>query len=63
MSSTLTTRSTDKMTPELEKHLMEMGVMSQSPLQQLEDVVDPRRKYLEKGYFNDPRDENGQVPF
>jgi len=51
------------MSPELERHLMEMGVVSASPLEQLEDVVDPRHKCLQKGYFNDPRDENGEVPY
>jgi len=51
------------MSPELERHLMEMGVVSVSPLEQLEDVVDTRHKYLQKGYYNDPRDENGEVPY
>jgi hypothetical protein len=51
------------MSPELERHLMEMGVVSASPLEQLEGVVDPRHKCLAKGYFNDPRDENGEVPY
>ena len=51
------------MTPELERQLIEMGIIPSTPLEEIEAVVDPRRKYLEKGYFNDPRDENGQVPF
>ena len=51
------------MSLELELHLMEIGVVSVSPLEQLEDVVDPRYKYLAKGYFNDPRDESGEVPY
>ena len=51
------------MTLELEQHLMEMGVVSPTLLGQLEDVVDPRHLCLQKGYFNDPRDENGEVPY
>lgn len=52
------------MTLQMERHLMEMGVIAATPLKQLEDVVDPRHKYLQKGYFNDPRDENtGEVPY
>jgi len=51
------------MSPELEKHLMEMGVLSVTPMEELEAVIDYRTKYLAKGYFNDPRDENGEVPY
>ena len=51
------------MSPELEKHLMEMGVLSVTPMEELEAVADYRNKYLAKGYYNDPRDENGEVPY
>tara|TARA_R110001632_G_scaffold66100_1_gene156302 strand:- start:2012 stop:2164 length:153 start_codon:yes stop_codon:yes gene_type:complete len=50
------------MTQELIKHLEEIGVLSKS-LDDLERVPDTRHVYLEKGYFNDPRDRNGEVPF
>lgn len=51
------------MTLELEQHLMEMGVIPPTLLGQLESVVDTRHKYLTKGHFNDPRDDNGEVPY
>lgn len=48
---------------ELERHLMEMGVVAQTPMQELEAIADSRLECLAKGYYNDPRDENGEVPF
>mgnify|MGYP003641169180 CR=1 FL=1 len=50
------------MTQELIKHLEEIGVLSKL-LDDLDRVPDTRHVYLEKGYFNDPRDRNGEVPF
>jgi len=48
----------------LDLFLMDMGILpKQSPVEDLEDVVDPRWKYKDKGYFRDPRDENGEVSF
>ena len=51
------------MTLELERHLMEMGVIASTMLEELEShkaIIDPT---MVKGYFNDPRDANGEVPF
>ena len=59
MYSTLTKHPTSKdgpITPEMERHLMEMGIISSTPLEEIEAVVDPRLKCLAKGYFDDPRD-------
>jgi len=44
------------MTPEMERHLMQMGIIASTPLEEIEAVVDPRLKCLSKGYFDDPRD-------
>jgi hypothetical protein len=43
---------------ELEKHLIEMGLFEPIKIK-----PEPQYAYLEKGYFNDPRDANGEVPF
>ena len=51
------------MSPTLEQHLIEMGVIPATPLEEMEQVVDPRLECLAKGYYNDPRDENGEVNF
>tara|TARA_R110002167_G_scaffold82691_3_gene225475 strand:+ start:886 stop:1038 length:153 start_codon:yes stop_codon:yes gene_type:complete len=50
------------MTQELIKHLEEIGVLSKL-LDDLDRVPDTRHVYLEKGYFNDPRNSNGEVSF
>ena len=46
----------------------ELGLLMPTPLEQLEELEgDYDREYFKKvfskGYFNDPRDENGEVPF
>ena len=50
------------MNPELELFMLEMGlvVKDDSPNEQKDKDI---YKCLEKGYFNDPRDENGEVTF
>jgi hypothetical protein len=45
------------MTPELERHLQEMGVVVKQPKVQVKQ--DDRLDYS----FKDPRDVNGEVPF
>ena len=50
------------MTQELIKHLEDIGILSKA-LDDMERVSDTRHVYLEKGYFNDPRNGNGEVPF
>jgi hypothetical protein len=47
----------------LEQHLEEMGIRPKSIIRELEELLDPRLEYLAKGYFNDPRDRNNEVPF
>jgi hypothetical protein len=48
---------------DLEAYLNEIGVISNEGLSTLEEILDPRYATLAKGYFNDPRDENGGVPY
>ena len=49
---------------DLELFLMHMGIIpKKSELEEMEDVVDLRHLHMSKGWFNDPRDENGEVPF
>lgn len=48
----------------LEQHLEEMGIRSPKTLiDTLESILDPRWQYQQKGYYSDPRDRNGEVPF
>lgn len=51
------------MSPALERQLIEMGVIPATPLDEMEKAVDSRLEYMAKGYYNDPRDENGEVTF
>lgn len=54
------------MTQTLEQRLMDMGILPPTVLGELQDVADTKHIYpdlLDKNYFNDPRDENGEVPF
>jgi hypothetical protein len=54
------------MSLELERQLIEMGIIPASPLEELGTVcqsLQNHRVHMTKGYFNDPRDENGAVPF
>lgn len=54
------------LSPELEMQLRDLGVLPETMLQELEAVADNKHIYpdlLDKNYFDDPRDENGEVPF
>mgnify|MGYP000573740725 FL=1 len=54
------------MPPELEMQLRDLGVLPATMLQELGAVADTKHIYpdlLVKNYFNDPRDENGEVNF
>ena len=54
------------MSPELEMQLRDLGVLPATMLQELGAVADTKHIYpdlLVKNYFNDPRDENGEVNF
>ena len=49
---------------DLELFLMQMGIVpKKSEIEELDDEIDLRSKYMAKGWYNDPRDENGEVPF
>ena len=47
------------MVSELELFLREMGIVEKLE----KEEPKPKDPTMEKGYFNDPRDENGEVPF
>tara|TARA_B110000259_G_scaffold104496_1_gene120111 strand:- start:630 stop:794 length:165 start_codon:yes stop_codon:yes gene_type:complete len=47
----------------LEAHLQELGIFPTSAIEDMARVPDTRHVYLEKGYYNDPRDRNMEVPF
>lgn len=49
--------------PQMENELRLMGILPTMEIEELEDEVDLRAKYMSKGWYNDPRDENGEVPF
>lgn len=54
------------MSPALERQLIEMGVLPATLLGGLQAVADTKHIYpdlLDKNHFNDPRDENGEVPY
>ena len=54
------------MTLQMERHLMEIGVLSTTLLEDLSAVSyhsTPTPPQDVKSYFNDPRDENGEVPY
>ena len=51
---------------QLEKHLRELGIMPLTDFDEIEAVsqsLEQHLRHMAKGYFNDPRDENGEVPF
>jgi hypothetical protein len=51
------------MTAELERRLIEMGVIDSNSLEDLANHKPIIDITMTKGYFNDPRDANGEVPF
>tara|TARA_B110000503_G_scaffold35873_1_gene58607 strand:+ start:308 stop:478 length:171 start_codon:yes stop_codon:yes gene_type:complete len=54
------------LSPELEMQLRDMGVLPATMLQELGAVADTKHIYpdlLVKNYFNDPRNENGEINF
>ena len=51
------------LTAGIEAHLKELGILSEQVIEDFNRVADTRHVYLEKGYFNDPRNGNGEVPF
>ena len=54
------------MSPSLHQELIDMGVLPPMMIQEMETVADTQHTYpdlLDKNYFNDPRDENGEVSY
>ena len=54
------------MTPSMERQLIELGVLSETTIEALEQVsqaLTEQSRRMAKGFFDDPRDENGEVPF
>tara|TARA_R110000796_G_scaffold143651_1_gene260332 strand:+ start:562 stop:726 length:165 start_codon:yes stop_codon:yes gene_type:complete len=54
------------MTANFQQELIDLGVLPPMMMQELEAVADTKHIYpdlLDKSYFNDPRDENGEVNF
>lgn len=48
---------------EIEKHLIDMGILPTTALDELEDLIEPYVTEC-KNYFNDPRDPiTGEVPY
>ena len=47
----------------IEAHLKELGFFPTTLIDSIEELIDTRHIYLEKGYFNDPRNEYGDVAF
>ena len=48
----------------IEQHLRELGIMPEGHRERAEGPTsDIRLVHLAKGYFNDPRDQNGEVDF
>tara|TARA_X000001316_G_C915279_1_gene29772 strand:- start:638 stop:817 length:180 start_codon:yes stop_codon:yes gene_type:complete len=53
---------------EIESHLMDLGILMPSSFEQLEATCGQYDEeyftaVFSKGYFNDPRDRNGEVPW
>ena len=54
------------MSPQLERQLIEMGVIPSTPLEEIGVVCQAAQDHLmrmAKGFYDDPRDENGEVNF
>jgi len=49
--------------PHLESSLLELGILPPTKLQELEEVLDPRRECMKLGYYRSPYDENGDLLF
>jgi len=53
------------MSYDIEKHLIEMGILPATTMDELEaQAVDLQiSATMQRGYFDDPMDANGEVPF
>jgi len=54
------------MSIEIEMHLREMGILPANIFDEMEQVsqsLQDHRMRMSKGFYDDPRDENGEVPY
>jgi len=54
------------MSIEIEMHLREMGILPANIFDEMEQVsqsLQDHRMRMSKGFYDDPRNENGEVPF
>ena len=54
------------MSIEIERHLREMGILPANIFDEMEQVsqsLQDHRMRMRKGFYDDPRDENGEVPY
>lgn len=54
------------MSLEIEMHLREMGILPANIFDEMEQVsqsLQDHRMRMSKGFYDDPRNENGEVPF
>ena len=49
--------------PQMENELMMMGLIPTTELDDLEEIIDPRKECMAKGYYRSPYDENNEVLF
>lgn len=49
--------------PQMENELMLMGLIPSTKLEELEEIIDPRKECMAKDYYRSPYDENGELLF
>ena len=50
--------------PQMENELMNLGLLPLTEFEELEEVIDPRKECMAKGYYRNPYDENtGEILF
>ena len=49
--------------PQMENELMLMGLIPTTELDDLEEIIDPRKECMAKGYYRSPYDENNEILF
>lgn len=50
--------------PQMENELMNLGLLPLTEFEELEEIIDPRKECMAKGYYRNPYDENtGEILF
>ena len=49
--------------PQMENELMLMGLIPSTKLEELEEIIDPRKECMAKDYYRNPYDENNEILF